>query len=70
MIVIPINTSSFLSRLCGGEDPVRAKLYRAYGDALKADKPTDAIAAYEKAIAIYPDVGCKTDLSKLKAAQG
>jgi hypothetical protein len=45
-------------------------LYRAYGDALKADKPTDAIAAYEKAIAIYPDVGCKTDLSKLKAAQG
>jgi protein-disulfide isomerase len=26
--------------------------------------------AYEKAIAIYPDVGCKTDLSKLKAAQG
>lgn len=51
-------------------DPVRAKLYRAYGDALKADKPTDAIAAYEKAIAIYPDVGCKTDLSKLKAAQG
>ena len=51
-------------------DPVRAKLYRAYGDALKADKPKDAIAAYEKAIAIYPDVGCKTDLSKLKAAQG
>lgn len=52
-------------------DPVRAKLYRAYGDVLKADKPTDAITAYEKAIAIYPsDVGCKTDLSKLKAAQG
>ena len=51
-------------------DPVRAKLYRAYGDALKADKPTDAITAYDKAIAIYPDVGCKTDLAKLKAAQG
>lgn len=49
-------------------DTVRAKLYRAYGDALKADKPTEAITAYEKALKIDDSVGCKVDLSKLKSA--
>ncbi len=51
-------------------DQVRAKLYRAYGNALKAAKPTDAINAYEKAIKLDEAVGAKSDLSKLKAAQG
>lgn len=51
-------------------DQARAKLYRAYGNALKADKPSDAITAYEKAISIDKTVGAKTDLAKLKAAQG
>lgn len=48
-------------------DPVRAKLYRAYGNALKNDKPSEAIKAYEIAIAKDPTVGAKTDLAKLKA---
>lgn len=49
-------------------DPARAKLYRAYGNALKADKPSEAITAYEKAIALDKSVGAKTDLAKLKSA--
>lgn len=48
-------------------DQVRAKLYRAYGNALKDDKPSEAITAYEKALKLDESVGCKTDLAKLKA---
>ena len=51
-------------------DQVRAKLYRAYGNALKTDKPSEAINAYEKAIKLDEAVGAKSDLAKLKAAQG
>lgn len=49
-------------------DPARAKLYRAYGNALKDDKPSEAIVAYEKAIKLDEAVGAKSDLSKLKSA--
>lgn len=50
-------------------DPVRAKLYRAYGNALRDDKPQDAIKAYERAIMLDDGAGCKTDLAKLKASE-
>lgn len=47
-------------------DQVRAKLYRALGNTLKTDKPSDAISAYEMAIKLDANVGAKTDLAQLK----
>lgn len=47
-------------------DQIRAKLYRAYGNALKITKPDEAIKAYEKALKLDPAVGCKSELNQLK----
>ncbi|WP_019519948.1 phage terminase small subunit [Faucicola boevrei] len=47
-------------------DPVRAKLYRVFGDSLKADELTQAITAYETALKLDEKVGVKTLLTNLK----
>lgn len=47
-------------------DQIRAKLYRAYGNALKDSKADEAIKAFEKALKLDPAVGCKSDLNQLK----
>ncbi len=40
-------------------DQVRAKIYKAYGYALAADRPSDAKAAYEIALRLDPSCGVK-----------
>lgn len=47
-------------------DEVRAKLYRAYGLVVALHSKADAISAYEMALKLDPQVGCKTDLARLK----
>lgn len=47
-------------------DPVRAKLYRAWGNSQRNVHPSDAITAYERALKLDPSVGCKQDLNALK----
>lgn len=55
---------------CELYDEVKAKLYRAIGEAYaKADNTTQAVSYLEQAIGYNPQVGCKPLLNKLKKEQ-
>ena len=47
-------------------DEVRAKIYRALGDALNQAQPMEAVSAYKNALRYNPKAGCKKDLEQLE----
>jgi len=47
-------------------DEVRAKIYRAFGDALNQAQPMEAVSAYKNALRYNPRAGCKKDLEQLE----
>lgn len=47
-------------------DEVRAKIYRALGDALNQAQPMEAVTAYKNALRYNPKAGCKKDLDQLE----
>lgn len=47
-------------------DEVRAKIYRALGDALNQAQPMEAVSAYKNALRYNPRAGCKKDLEQLE----
>ena len=47
-------------------DEVRAKIYRALGDALNQAQPMEAVSAYKNALRYNPRAGCKKDLDQLE----
>ena len=47
-------------------DEVRAKIYRAKGDALKDAQPIEALNAYTNALRLNNKVGCKKDVTNLE----
>lgn len=47
-------------------DQVRAKIYRALGDALNQAQPMEAVSAYKNALRYNPKAGCKKDLEQLE----
>lgn len=70
--VLAIANASIIERIIGlgdGEpmvDEVRAKIYRALGDALNQAQPIEALAAYKNALRYNPKAGCKKDLEQLE----
>ncbi|NIE97430.1 hypothetical protein F3J02_13235 [Acinetobacter sp. Tr-809] len=67
-----IANASLIERIIGlgdGEpmvDEVRAKIYRALGDALSQAQPNEAVSAYKNALRYNPKAGCKKDLEQLE----
>ncbi|WP_151803192.1 phage terminase small subunit [Acinetobacter guillouiae] len=47
-------------------DEVRAKIFRALGDALNEAQPVEALIAYKNALRLNSKVGCKKDLTALE----
>lgn len=47
-------------------DEVRAKIFRALGDALKDAQPVEALNAYKNALRLNSKVGCKKELTALE----
>lgn len=47
-------------------DEVRAKIYRALGDALNQAQPIEAVSAYKNALRYNPKARCKKDLEQLE----
>lgn len=47
-------------------DEVRAKIYRALGDALNQAQPIEAVTAYKNALRYNPKAGCKKNLDQLE----
>lgn len=47
-------------------DEVRAKIFRALGDALNEAQPVEALTAYKNALRLNSKVGCKKDLTTLE----
>lgn len=47
-------------------DEVRAKSYRALGNAYKSARPSDALTAYTNALRFSQNAGCKKDLNQLE----
>ncbi|WP_032882875.1 phage terminase small subunit [Acinetobacter sp. 1000160] len=47
-------------------DEVRAKIYRALGDALNQAQPNEAVTAYKNALRYNPKAGCKKTLEQLE----
>ncbi|ENW82709.1 hypothetical protein F909_00980 [Acinetobacter sp. ANC 3929] len=69
---LAIANASLMERIIGlgdGEpmvDEVRAKIYRALGDALSQAQPNEAVSAYKNALRYNPKAGCKKDLEQLE----
>lgn len=69
---IAIANASLIERIISlgqGEqivDEVRAKIYRALGDALNQAQPMEAVSAYKNALRYNPKAGCKKDLEQLE----
>lgn len=69
---LAIANASIIERIIGlgdGEqivDQVRAKIYRALGNALNQAQPNEALAAYKNAIRYNPSAGCKKTLEQLE----
>lgn len=51
-------------------DQVRAKLRKAIGYSLMAKQPTDALPHLERALALFPQVGVKQDITRLQKQLG
>lgn len=47
-------------------DEIRAKSYRALGNAYKSTRPSDALTAYQTALRYNANAGCKKDVNQLE----